>query len=253
VKYIVAACGFLACICAPTIVLARTVEPSQDLQSPAIETSPLLDWNLLEHLAQQQPAEPVPTPPPPAPETTPPADPAPPAAEEGAAPADPNLGEEGQLDEDFSLGDIPNVEIVELTADKSKKALDAYVLVRDKYKDAELENYENLQEFVDKAPQGKAMESDIKTAGFISVSEWDTIITSLSFAYDNSINDQTTAIKQQITELQADTSMAQDMRDRMVKALNAMIPSDNNKKVLDEIKADPAYAEKIKLLETESE
>ena len=136
---------------------------------------------------------------------------------------------------------------------KARKALDVYVLVREKYKDAALEDFENLQDFVDQSPVGKAFEADIKAAGFTDVTEWNTTITTLSFAYDNSVDDQTAEIKQQITELQADTEMAQDMRDRMITALNAMIPSDNNKKILDELKADPAYAEKLKLLETEAE
>ena len=138
-------------------------------------------------------------------------------------------------------------------AEKAKKALDTYVLVREKYKDAELENYENLQDFVDQSPQGKAFEADVKAAGFANVIEWNTTITTLSFAYDNSIDDQTITIKQQIDELNADTETAQDMRERMIKALQAMIPSDNNKKVLDEIKKDPAYVEKLKMLETETE
>jgi hypothetical protein len=43
------------------------------------------------------------------------------------------------------------------------------------------------------------------------------------------------------------------MRNRMITALNAMIPSENNKTILDALKADPAYAEKLKLLETEAE
>ena len=160
---------------------------------------------------------------------------------------------DGAAEEDFSLGDIPIVETIELTTDKAKKALDTYVLVRDKYKDAQLENYENLQDFVDQSPQGKAFEADVKAAGFPNVIEWNTAITTLSFAYDNSVNDQTLAIKQQIEELKVDTETAADMRERMTKALQSMIPSENNKKVLEEVKADPAYIDKLKMLETETE
>jgi hypothetical protein len=161
--------------------------------------------------------------------------------------------QDGAAEDDFSIGDIPVVETLELTLEKARKALDVYILVREKYKDAALEDFENLQDFVDQAPVGKAFEADVKAAGFADVTEWNTTITTLSFAYDNSIDDQTAEIKQQITELQADTEMAADMRDRMITALNAMIPSDNNKKVLDELKSDAAYSEKLKLLETEAE
>ena len=161
--------------------------------------------------------------------------------------------QDGAAEDDFSIGDIPIVETLELTPEKARKALDAYILVREKYKEAALEDFENLQDFVDQSLVGKAFDADIKAAGFADVTEWNTTITTLSFAYDNSIDDQTTEIKQQITELQADTEMAQDMRDRMITALNAMIPSENNKKILDALKADPNYAEKLKLLETEAE
>jgi hypothetical protein len=153
--------------------------------------------------------------------------------------------------DDFSMGDIPVVETVELTMDQAKRALDAYALVSEKYKDADLENYENLQDFVDQAPQGKEFEADIKAAGFATVNEWNTAITTLSFALANLSDDQTADIRQQIDELKADTEMAQDMRDRMIAALNAMIPSENNKKIIAELKTEPIYSEKLRQLETE--
>ncbi len=190
--------------------------------------------------------------------------PAPPVKDQQQVPATPSDPETGTTPEttpsseeaedgadDFSMGDIPVVETVELTADQAKRALDAYALVSEKYKDAELENYENLQDFVDQAPQGKAFEADIRAAGFASVNEWNTAVTTLSFALANLSDDQTADIRQQIDELKADTEMAQDMRERMIAALNAMIPSENNKKVIAELKADPVYAEKLKQLETE--
>lgn len=214
---------------APTTTPAAPVAPAQPAAPPAAPTTP-----------------PIVTPPPaPAPPVTDPETP------EETDPAMPT--QDGAAEDDFSIGDIPIVETLELTLEKARKALDAYILVREKYKDAALEDFENLQDFVDQSPVGKTFEADIKAAGFADVTEWNTTITTLSFAYDNSIDDQTTEIKQQITELQADTEMAEDMRNRMITALNAMIPSENNKTILDALKADPAYAEKLKLLETEAE
>ncbi len=61
--------------------------------------------------------------------------------------------------------------MVELTLDTAQKAVDAYVIVKDKYKDAELENFESLQDFVDRDPVGKAFEADIKLAGFANVTD----------------------------------------------------------------------------------
>jgi hypothetical protein len=235
------------------------------------------NWPALntEELAQQDTTTPPATPPattapatPPAtpPATTAPATPAPPAATtDGQAP--PAAGADGETqtpdevlpdlspgsNEDFSVGEIPSVEVIELTPEVAKKALDGLALVHEKYKDSPLENYENLQDFVDQDPTGKAFEADLQTFGFKTANEWNVAVTTIGFAYSNLLDDQTADLKQQIEEVKSDTEMAQDMRDRMIQALSAMIPSDNNRKVVGDLMKDPAYADKLKLLETEEE
>jgi hypothetical protein len=156
-------------------------------------------------------------------------------------------------DEDISIGEIPAVETVELTMDATKRALDAYELVRNKYKDADLESYEDLQAFVDQAKDGKAFEADIKAAGFSNVNEWNLVITTASFAYANIVDDQTEEIKQQIEEIKNDTEMAEDMKARMTASLKAMIPSENNQKIIEVLLNDTAYTDRIKTLEIEEE
>ncbi len=263
--------GFKASVAGMALLAAASVMPScalartpQDTDLPSIQQHP---WNDQldsedELVAQQAPATPPATPPakPPAPATTTtPAAPATPdaAQQPGQAPAAeddvlPDLSAEPGAD-DFSVGEIPAVETVELTADTARKAMDAYVLVREKYKDAALENYENLQDFVDKDVKGKEFEADIKTYGFANVNDWNVAITTVGFAFSNLLDDQTADIKQQIEEVKNDTEMAQDMRERMVQALSAMIPSDNNRKIVEEMMKDPVYGEKLKQLETEEE
>jgi hypothetical protein len=205
-------------------------------------------------------AAPVPSPAPTAPAaptTTPakPADPAAPATPPAPdANPDPSAADtEGGTEDGLSIGEIPAVETEELTADMARKALDGYLLVHDKYKDSPLENYDDLQAFVDKDPKGKDFENDVKTFGFKDVNDWNLAITTLSFAYTNVLDDQTSDIKQQIEEIKADTEMAQDMKDRMTKSLQAMIPSDNNRKIVEDLIKDPVYGDKIKLLETTAE
>jgi hypothetical protein len=275
------AAAFLVAACA----LAQTQAMARPLESTGIEELQHRDESLLQHwdpadlLAQQdttaptQPVSPAPvtptttpvTPPAasadvaPSPTTEPAPDAPPPAVGEDPAteplPSEEELpaSEDALPEDEFSIGDIPVVETVEMTLEKAKSGLDVYIMVREKYKDSPLENYENLQDFVDKDTQGKAFETDVKAAGFPNVTEWNTLVTTLSFAYDNSVVDDTAEIQKQIAELEADTEMAQDMRERMIKALRAMIPSDNNKKVVADLKADPAYSEKIKLLTSEEE
>lgn len=186
--------------------------------------------------ATDQPA--APTPPPDASET-------PDAADEGATEPGAEAGEEP------SLGEIPAIKSVELTAVSAKNAVDALALVKDKYKDANLEDFENLQDFVDQGTEGRDFDADIKSFGFKDAAEWNTAIVSVGFAYSVLKNDDTADIKKQIEELKADTSLAQDMKDRMIASLEASIPSENNKKVVAELMKDPATAEKLKLLDEE--
>jgi hypothetical protein len=184
---------------------------------------------------------------------TPPAAVAPVVPEVAPVPGDQTDPSAADTEGDMSVGEIATVETEELTADMARKALDAYVLVQDKYKDSPLADYQDLQEFVDKDPRGKEMETDIKGFGFKDVNDWNLAVTTLGVSYNNQLNDQTTDIKQQIDEIKADTTMAQDMKDRMVKNLEAMIPSENNRKIVEDLTNDTTYGEKVKLLESTDE
>ena len=181
---------------------------------------------------------------------TPPVVAAPPAPGDQTAPVDPSAAD---TEGDMSVGEIATVETEELTPDMARKALDAYFMIQEKYKDSPLADYQDLQEFVDKDPKGKEMEADVKGFGFKDVNDWNLAVTTLGVTYNNQLNDQTSDIKQQINDVKADTTMAQDMKDRMVKNLQAMIPSENNRKIVEDITKDAAYTEKIKLLESTDE
>lgn len=150
--------------------------------------------------------------------------------------------------DDLNLGEIPAIKTIELTVDAAKRALDVFAVVREKYKDANLEEYEDLQEFVDKAPQGKAFEADVKAQWFSTVNEWNSVITSVGFAYSAVVDDQSSEIAMQIEEIKKDTTIAQDMKDKMIASLSAMIPSDNNRRVVEDLMKEPGYADKLSLL-----
>ena len=97
--------------------------------------------------------------------------PAPPADVEDLTEPDPTqpTDEDTPPEDEVSIGEIPVVQMVELTPLTAQKAVDAYVIVKEKYKDAALENFDSLQDFVDRDPLGKAFEADIKAAGFANV------------------------------------------------------------------------------------
>lgn len=161
--------------------------------------------------------------------------------------------DEGTSPDELSLGEIPVIETMELSPDIAKRALDSYLLTKEKYANTDLEQYENLQDFVDQTPEGKNFEADIKSAGFANVTEWNLAITTLGVIYGSVIDDQTPDLLQQIEEVEQDTELAQDMKDRMIKALKAMIPSGNNKKVIEDLLADPVYGPRLQQLDIEEE
>ncbi len=169
-------------------------------------------------------------------------------------PGQPAAGDdEGTSPDELSLGEIPVIETIELTPDVARRALDSYLLTKEKYANTDLEQYENLQDFVDQTPEGKNFEADIKAAGFANVTEWNLAITTLGVIYGSVVDDQTPDLLLQIEEVEQDTELAQDMKDRMIKALKAMIPSENNKKVIEDMLADPVYGPKLKQLDIEEE
>jgi hypothetical protein len=174
----------------------------------------------------------------------------PPVPNAEVAPTDPSAAD---TEGDMSVGEIDTVETEELTPEMARKAIDAYMMVQDKYKDSPLADYQDLQEFVDKDPKGKELDADVKGFGFKDVNDWNLAVTTIGVTYNNQLNDQTTEINQQIADVTADTSIAQDMKDRMIKNFKASIPSENNRKIIEDLSKDPTYVDKIKLFETTEE
>jgi len=205
---------------------------------------------------QTTPAAPAPpaaatTPPVIKPPVTPPV--AEPAKPDAAAPTDDPSAADSAGAGDVSVGEIPNVETEELTLDLAKRAIDGSVMVRDKYQDSPLEDYQDLQEFVDKDPKGKDFEKDIQAFGFKTVNEWNLAVTSVTVAYNNLLDDQTADLKQQIEDIKKSNDLAQDMKDRTIKSLQNSIPSENNHKVVEDLSKDSVYGEKIKMFESTEE
>ena len=220
--------------------------------APALAGSGALAASPAVRLAQAESPLVVPEPPP-APETPPLAAPgpvSPPGQVTEPEAGQPAAGEdEGTSPDELNLGEIPIIETMELTFDISQRALDSYLLVRDKYANSDLEQYENLQDFVDQTPDGKSFETDVKAAGFANVNDWNLAITTLGVIYASVADDQTPDLLLQIKEVEDDTELAQDLKDRMIAALKAMIPSETNKKVVEQLLADADYGPKLKQLD----
>jgi hypothetical protein len=139
-----------------------------------------------------------------------------------------------------------NEPIPELTADSARRAFDAYLQVQEKFSDAAFEEYDSLDDFVKRAPEGKDFEAMIRTHGFADVPDWINFINALEFTLASFNDNQESDLRAQIAEVKADATVSAEDKARIVESLEAAIPSANNRQVVEEMMKDPAYAEKLK-------
>ncbi len=168
---------------------------------------------------------------------------APPPGEDGAGAPAPSY--------DDLIEDVPDVEAVELKPDMARKALDAFAAIHGKYDDKGIENYATLQEFADKTEAGKQMQEEIRKFGFRNVAEWNRVIMNIGFAYSSILEGSDETIARQIRDVETNTRMEPGKRARLLKNLRALIPSANNREIVKTLMADPAYKDKLGLLDEE--
>jgi hypothetical protein len=153
--------------------------------------------------------------------------------------------------DEITPDEVPPAQTVALTADLAKRAIDAFVLVRDKYAESPIYQYETLEEFIEKTEEGKKFEADIKSFGFATVAEWNIAISTVGLTYTSISEGPDYDVAAQIEEIKADMTIAQDMKDRMIASLSSLIPTEHNKQIIADLMKDPIYAEKLKLLAEE--
>lgn len=141
------------------------------------------------------------------------------------------------------------VEKFELTEDIARKAIDAFMLVEEKY--PETYAYTSYEEFVAKDKAGKAFETDVKSLGFKTVEEWKAAIDTVGDTYQIISEGSDEGIETQIAQVKADKTLQQAEKDRILATLTPFIQSDNNKKVIALLLKDPIYGEKLRLLAEE--
>ncbi len=144
---------------------------------------------------------------------------------------------------------ISTVETVELTPDLAKRAIDGFVKLKNNYQDTDIAEYESLEQFVAQAKEGPALEKDIKSFGFKTVGEWNTAITSVSFAYAALSGTHEDEIRQELENIEKEVDLDQQMKTSLIEGLKSMLPSDNNKKIVADLNKQKVWAEKLKLLE----
>ncbi len=149
---------------------------------------------------------------------------------------------------EFDINNIPAVETVELTLDSAKRALEAYAVVGEKYNDQGLDQYDTLEEFVKNTQAGKKLEAEVKSFGFANIVEWNSAIMAVSFAWSSILYDQDEDIKSQIDIVKEDKTIEAKEKRRIIASLNALLPSENNKKIVTQMSKDDELAKKLQLL-----
>ncbi len=171
-------------------------------------------------------------------------------------PGDDGAGQDPDSIDDGSNEIVPaisTVETIELTPDLAKRAIDGFVRLKELYQDTDIAEYESLEQFVAEADEGPALEKDIKSFGFATVGEWNTAITSVSFAYAALSGTHEDEIKRELDNIKTDVDLDDRMKKSLIEGLQSMLPSDNNKKIVDDLNKDKDWARKLKLLEDSAE
>jgi len=143
------------------------------------------------------------------------------------------------------------VKTVELTPELAKKAIDGFVLSRDKYANSTIDQYERLEEFASKSEEGRKLEADIKALGFKNLADWEIAIGTVSLTFGAVSEGSDYDVPQQIAEVKKDASMSEERKGQLIAWLNSLVPSPNNKSAILEVMKDEGYREKLRLLAEE--
>lgn len=171
-------------------------------------------------------------------------------------PGDNGAGQNNGSGEDSTDEIVPaiaTVETIELTPDLARRAIDGFVRLKEVYQDTDIAEYESLEHFVAEADEGPALEKDIKSFGFATVGDWNTAITSVSFAYAALSGTHEDEIKQELDNIKNEVDLDERMKKSLIEGLQSMLPSDNNKKIVGDLNKDADWARKLKLLEDSAE
>jgi hypothetical protein len=143
-----------------------------------------------------------------------------------------------------NMGGMPRIPTVELTDESAKNAIDAYLILREKYGD-EIPPANQAQA----ATEGMAAAADVNSVvtgkGFKDTQDWQKAITSVVLAQGFLKKGDSADMDKKIAELEANPQIPAAYKQQMLGMLKNMRPSENNLKVVKALMADPAYAKKI--------
>lgn len=142
------------------------------------------------------------------------------------------------------MGGMPKIPTVELTDQSAKNAIDAYLVLREKYGDKVPPA--NQQKAL---AEGSAAWADINGVitekGFKSPEEWQKTITGVALAQGFLEGGKADDMDKKIAELKANPQIPAAYKQQMLGVLESVRPSENNLSVVKGLLADPTYGKKI--------
>lgn len=153
--------------------------------------------------------------------------------------------------EEFGGEPLDEIDNRVLSVDAARRAIDVFAAVRDNYNNDGIENFSSLEDFVARTEAGKRLEAEAVAKGFSDITDWNRTIMAVGFAYSAIVYDYATDLRQQIMAVREDRSLDEDMRARLVAGLAALMPSRNNRLVVQALLEEPVYREKLRLLQEE--
>ncbi len=139
-----------------------------------------------------------------------------------------------------------------LTLQEAKNAIDALLLLREKYKDYHFKGQADGPAGIIEAMKNSAIrakiEKDLKSHGFSSIEDWVSAFVSAGLAVSYVKRNANGAVEKRVREIEADPNMPDDLKRQLVGMIRAMIPPKENEEVARKLLEDSGYAKKIETL-----
>lgn len=148
--------------------------------------------------------------------------------------------------------DLPKFEQVELTAGDAKRAIDSFIAVREEHGDDPFEGQKVTPEQLKDSETGRQILSVLEDHGFEDPAIWSRTVQSIGFAYGASLDDNLEEARKSLEEVENDESIPDSMKEQMVTMLKSIMPPEGNMEVIETLKADPDYSEKLASIFDES-
>jgi hypothetical protein len=142
------------------------------------------------------------------------------------------------------VGGMPKIPTVELTDQSAKNAIDAYLILREKYGD-KVPPANQAQALTHTAASLADLNTVLTGAGFKTIEDWQKAITSVVLAQGFLKNGKGDDMDKKIAELEANTQIPAAYKEQMLGMLKSMRPSENNLTVVKSLLADPTYGKKL--------